>query len=409
MKILFINCIFYPFRCSGAEKIILQLSQSLVVKGNDVRILTLTNNKYGSTDEIDGVKVDRIPIKNLYLYEIGINKPFFLKFFWHLINIYNLLYGFEIKNYLKKFKPDIVNTHNITGFTPSIFKIIKNSNIPVIHTIHDQYLLCFKCTMFDKKLCDSICIKCKFLKFNYKNFIAKVDHFVGVSKFITNKHIALGYFNKKNSSTIQNIVFRQIKFNDKKSSLSKDHIKFGYIGTLNKDKGIVYLLKQISRIINSNSIKFNTKFTFSIAGSGEEKIEKYIIDSAKKYQCIQYKGFVNPDFFFPSIDVLIVPSLWEDTFPTVILEAFAYNIPVIGSKLGGIPELVIDNYNGFLFDPDNGKSNDLSKILLSLIKDPLLIEKAKKNISINKNNKNQSEWINQYIGLFEKVIKSNSK
>jgi glycosyltransferase involved in cell wall biosynthesis len=58
---------------------------------------------------------------------------------------------------------------------------------------------------------------------------------------------------------------------------------------------------------------------------------------------------------FSSIDALIVPSLWNDTFPGVVFEAFGYGVPVIGSRRGGIPEMIVHGENGLLFDPDDGQ------------------------------------------------------
>ena len=57
-----------------------------------------------------------------------------------------------------------------------------------------------------------------------------------------------------------------------------------------------------------------------------------------------------------NLDVLAVPSMWFETGPLVVLEAFAAGIPVIGSNLGGIAELVKDGVNGILVEPGNIKS-----------------------------------------------------
>lgn len=408
MKILFINCIYYPFRCSGAEKILYLLSDSLAKQGHDLRILTLTDKKKSSS-LVNGIKVDRIPIKNLYLYQIGIKKPFLKKILWHLINIYNPFYTNELQKYLKENKPDIVNTHNITGFTPSLFSIIKKNKIPLVHTMHDQYLLCFKCTMFDSSLCQKKCLKCKFLKFNYKKHVSNVDHFIGVSKFITKKHIAYDLINKKKSSTIQNIITKPVNFqvNKNKYKINKI-IRFGYIGTISEEKGVNYLINQILKLINLNENKIDNKFTLLIAGSGDPQIEKKIVMNCKKFNSIKYQGFIESSNFFPSIDMLIVPSLWEDTYPTVVLESLSNNVPVIASKLGGMPELITNNINGILFNPNNGKSDELMNIIYKIVKNPSLITYYKKNINNNNLNtkKSISDWSIQQVNLFKKIIKN---
>jgi glycosyltransferase involved in cell wall biosynthesis len=67
-----------------------------------------------------------------------------------------------------------------------------------------------------------------------------------------------------------------------------------------------------------------------------------------------------------SFDVLVVPSLWSENSPNVILEAFAQQLPVITSNLGGMAELVNDGVNGLLFEPGNSQdlANQISRLLL---------------------------------------------
>ena len=64
------------------------------------------------------------------------------------------------------------------------------------------------------------------------------------------------------------------------------------------------------------------------------------------------KGFTHriklPKFL--NLDIVVVPSLWYENSPNVILEAFAHRTPVIASNLGALPELVIDEKNGLLFE-----------------------------------------------------------
>jgi glycosyltransferase involved in cell wall biosynthesis len=65
---------------------------------------------------------------------------------------------------------------------------------------------------------------------------------------------------------------------------------------------------------------------------------------------------VDPAQFFTEIDVLLVPSLWYEPLPRVIQEAYAAGVPIVGSRRGGIPELIEDGVTGLLFDPDVPKT-----------------------------------------------------
>ena len=77
-------------------------------------------------------------------------------------------------------------------------------------------------------------------------------------------------------------------------------------------------------------------------------------------------------------DACLVPSLWLETGPLTVLEAFAAGVPVIGSRLGGIAELVRDGVDGLLFEP--GNSQELAVIIECLINKPELIQKLQANV-----------------------------
>ena len=86
-----------------------------------------------------------------------------------------------------------------------------------------------------------------------------------------------------------------------------------------------------------------------VAGRAPRKYKEYLQAEYSKLS-IEWEGFVAPAELFSKINVLIVPSLWHDPAPRVVLEAMSYGIPVIGSARGGIPELIGDA--GWVFDPD---------------------------------------------------------
>jgi glycosyltransferase involved in cell wall biosynthesis len=81
---------------------------------------------------------------------------------------------------------------------------------------------------------------------------------------------------------------------------------------------------------------------------------------------------------YAGIDVLVVPSIWYENSPNVILEAFAHQTPVIASDLGGMAELVDDQETGLLFVPNDAE--DLVRKLEMLLNDPGLLTRLRKNI-----------------------------
>jgi GT2 family glycosyltransferase/glycosyltransferase involved in cell wall biosynthesis len=81
-----------------------------------------------------------------------------------------------------------------------------------------------------------------------------------------------------------------------------------------------------------------------------------------------------------SFDLLVVPSIWEENSPLVIREAFAAGVPVVASRIGGIPEMVEEGAGGVLFEP--GDVDDLTRVLRHLTDDPTLISHLKARIPV---------------------------
>ncbi|GAB4186258.1 MAG: hypothetical protein Kow00108_23530 [Calditrichia bacterium] len=100
------------------------------------------------------------------------------------------------------------------------------------------------------------------------------------------------------------------------------------------------------------SLNAEEKTNLIIAGEGKEDYESRL---KKKYRRddIHFIGKVDPHEFYPNIDVLVVPSLLEEALGVVVPEALVYGIPVIGSKLGAIPEIINHGENGYLIDSTN--------------------------------------------------------
>ena len=79
-----------------------------------------------------------------------------------------------------------------------------------------------------------------------------------------------------------------------------------------------------------------------------------------------------------SIDALVVPSIWPENSPLVIHEAFLAGVPVVASRIGGIPELVTDGRNGLLFNARD--VTDLSRVLVRLLTEPGLLDTVRAGI-----------------------------
>jgi len=157
------------------------------------------------------------------------------------------------------------------------------------------------------------------------------------------------------------------------SDLAADYDRFSgrlgrRIGTacrLSPLKGIKYLLQTLKML----RAEFGSSVHLWIAGSGgaERKLrlhsERLGVSSA-----VRWLGHLSDlSQFYRSIDVFVLPSFSEG-LPLVVLEAMAAGVPVVATRVGGVPEVIVDGYNGLLVDP--GDSRGLAAAIARLLRDP---------------------------------------
>jgi len=396
MRILFINVLYEPYIGGGAEIILKELLKGSKNLGHEVKVLTFWD-KSNKEEVIDGFQVYRAKIPNIYLPYGKKRQPFLKRRLWQIIDIYNPLAKKIVLNQIKEYKPDLVSIHNIYGWSCSIWDAVDKANVPAIQVLHDLYLLCPVSMFKNNTVCEKQCLTCKLMRLPYKPKSNKLKAVVGVSNFILNHYLRYGYF--------QDVPLKKVIYNSRKldtninKKIDANYINFGFIGTLAPHKGIEVLLRAYHKIKKP-------KYRLYIAGSGKEDYEEYL-KSKYKDDSIIFMGRVDSKDFFEKVDVTIVPSIWYENFPGVIVESLGFGIPVIGSNIGGIPEM-IQGINGLLFDPYN--EDDLIEKILKFEKE---INEWRIKYDIIKqsalNFLDYEGWLNQWEELYKLIISGETK
>ena len=117
-----------------------------------------------------------------------------------------------------------------------------------------------------------------------------------------------------------------------------------------------------------------------IYGSREE-LHSSLLELAEGDSRIQFLGpfdFEELPAIMKDISAVVIPSIYYEPYPLVMLIALAYGKPVIASRIGGIPEVVEDGVNGFLFQM--GSFSELAKIMKQIALAPEIVEKLRRNI-----------------------------
>jgi glycosyltransferase involved in cell wall biosynthesis len=352
MKICLISNLYKPWIIGGAEIYVENIAKGLS-KHHEVFIITSKPfNGLGSLKpEIefqDNIKIYRFYPANVYHTYYAKNSVDFIKPIWHLIDIWNPHSYIVIKSILKRERPDIVHTHNIGGLSPAALYAAKSCKIPVVHTLHDYSFLCPRATLVhssSSNICndpDAICRLYRKIKNMTTN---KLDIITGPSKFVLDMFDGSGFFPSRDK-----IIFLPLGLDISSSPNRKEKDTFDilYVGQVVKHKGVDVLIEAF-RGIPAKNIRLH------LVGTGYQSGEmKKIADDPR----IILHGYISDEQkneLFSMADVCVVPSIWYENSPLVIYESFFHGLPVVGSRIGGIPELIKEGYNGLLFEAGNPK------------------------------------------------------
>jgi glycosyltransferase involved in cell wall biosynthesis len=136
-----------------------------------------------------------------------------------------------------------------------------------------------------------------------------------------------------------------------------------YLGQIVPHKGVSLLAKAFKKV-SRNDLRLH------IAGDGD--YSDPLQDELKDLRNVTFHGHVTGEAkerLLAGSDVCVLPSICYETAGLVILEAYKYGLPVIGSRIGAIPEMIAENRTGFLFEP--GDESDLVSVLQNISKERL--------------------------------------
>jgi glycosyltransferase involved in cell wall biosynthesis len=366
MKILFINSLYAPDIGGGAEIILQRTVEGLQQRGLDVAVLATGPQQGLSEEMVQQVKVYRAGLRNFYWHFTAQRPGRLARLGWHLRDRYNAGMRGYVSQVIDIEKPDLVVCHNLTGWSVSAWDAITAAGVPIVQVLHDMYLLCPGSTMFSKgRSCQTQCGRCEHFRTGHDARSAQVNTVVGVSRFMLDTLQAEGYFKGARGYVVHNASpgpGTPLKPASPDAPPRKGPLRFGYMGTLSEPKGLRWLIEQFQQL--------PIDATLQIAGRGQLDDEtrfKAMVHSPR----ISFVGYQAPEDFYKQIDVAVVPSIWKEPFGMVAVEACSWSRPVIASRMGGLPEIIQDQFNGLLCSPDDPDS--LGVAMLKLYQQPQLL------------------------------------
>jgi len=338
MKVLEIISLGYV--AGGAENAIVKISPHLLNKGYSIKVLA------------SDLGINKKHFNEYVFKNVSFAGP--LKIFLFLFNPSSF---FALRKILKEYKPDIVHMHVMHEITPSVlFLLAKYPTVMTLHGpeafLHELLIWFLQPSDFKNKAYDKKDLKVggklRYLYFNYiQKFFYKlgfrnVDVFIAPSKYMQNAA----------RTDVSPIVCLPNFIELGKFHEVKNKYNILFVGRLEKIKGAEFLIKAIPSIIEACP-----QARLTLVGDGREKAS--LLDLGKKLRIenyIQFVGWVESkdlDAYYEKASIVVVPSICPENFPTVCSEAMSAGRPVIGTVVGGIPEIIDDGVNGYLVEPKN--------------------------------------------------------
>jgi len=426
----------YPPDGGGASIVCHQSSQALKQRGWDVYVFTGRIDPSNSPFVIKDYHIGEIKVRSINLN--GIIKPTYEGAIDGSCkeNFDNPVIGDLFESYVQEVKPDLIHFHSIQWIGLNVIEKSIELEIPSIITMHDWWWVCPRQFMVTEKW--TVCETSKNCKYNKKGLFRgrseRIQKILQEIDLVLTPSITLRKSLYSNGldfvkiEVLENGVNRPKQFSTSKRSKS-GILRFGYFGGCNTLKGIDTLLDAI-RILRGRDFllrlygfgRENTSGTYNDIRSKSKRVLKKPgllisqLHNMRRHVVIALRGefdsrieflpffsYADLDKVLSNIDVMVVPSLMRESYSLVTREAMVRKIPVITSDSGAPEEVVIDNYNGFVFP--TGDYHALGKRVLKIIDHPELVDKFRSNISIN-NILTVRDYENKLFDFYKKVIKT---
>ena len=274
--------------------------------------------------------------------------------------------GRRFRTILSDKQPDILHTHLIDGLSASIWQRAKKAGMGVLHTAHDYHLLCPRSMMLTRtlKVCNTPQLGCQLYRRWHIGTTRHVDLFCSPSRFLIEKHREAGLLSARTAIVRNGIPLPEPMTREAHSDIVPS--RFLFAARLTVEKGCQILLDAVE------NMPPEANFELTVAGKGpfEEAFRALAARDAR----VKFLGYIQAEAkteAFRRCNYLLIPSLWYENAPVVIVEAAAYGMGVIGSRMGAIPEFVRHEETGLLFTP--GDAKDLSDAMMRTVREPELL------------------------------------
>src|SRR5436309_2872646 len=360
MKVAIVNSAFHPRIVGGIES---YLSNVVPTLAQHVTIVVITGplgvgHPTKSDGFLDHLRVHELDLGNRYPIWDWRNHSAPARALWQMLDARDPSVERQLMTCLKEEDPDVVHTNNLRALSLSALRLPARLGIHHVHTLHDFLLLSPSSNLgFVGLTISADWIPNRIYQTRTRILTRKIGSVVAPSKYILDEHSHRGFFPDSSKFVLRmprvsRVTNREISIPLETEGLSSyPRPWFLFVGILEESKGVKVLLHAIRTMPLARA-------TFHFAGAG--RLTQLLSKSAMVDPRIKFHGELpnaQLPWLYKHCDALIFPSVGPENSPMVLYEALSFGLPVIASKVGGVPELISQGI-GVLIKP--GSVQDLA-------------------------------------------------
>jgi len=370
MRVLQISHGIYPLSQAGTEIYTAELAQALIRKGIDVTVAIPATAKTSEAMSNGQLQPFVVPIERAPKSRFG-NKLRYASF-------RGPLWQDELRLLIQRTSPDVIHIQHAIGFGVSLFEWLEEFGLPLVITLPDYWLLCpgilRECDGDLAKCAKLCCADAQWARFGFWGRLASaVAHRRRIKRFVVRARPHLAAISRKTQSIFENEGFpkelihlhpwgidvQPLRDTARYLSERTTHPRIGFIGSMRAHKGCHILAEAFVR---SRPIAASLHFY----GGGDEA-----------YIQMLKQQFGGPDISFhgrfdhgsaaeilAGLDMVVIPSIWEESYCLVAQEALAARRIIVASNTGGLSDRIVERVNGFLVPPNDAEalSREISRL-----------------------------------------------
>jgi glycosyltransferase involved in cell wall biosynthesis len=346
------------FEAGGAERSVNLIANGMRERGHDVQVIA-TEHLLGSPQQKSRPVFADVLVPNVR----GNAARRFAGYFWH-----QPAYS-RVKQAMATFQPDVVHLHTIGEFSPAVLAATSQyRRVLTVHGPEDWTLRLLKwnlpsMTAGAGRLSRTDAARYAYLRYlqrpAYLARLRRIDGVLTPSRFVADA--VLADVGRVPTRVLPNGVPLPAS-----APVPADSTDILFVGRLEPVKGARVLLEAFTIIARRFP---DAQLTMVGEGTQRDELEK-LAASHGLTDRVRFTGWLAGEEIeaaYQKSCMVVIPSVWPENFPTVALEALGYGRAIIGSRSGGIPELVADGENGLLVP--RGDRRALAAALVTLLGD----------------------------------------